>query len=425
MPSTPHEPQASTPRSGVRVVIDLRPLQSPDRAPVTAHYLRGLLAAYAAEPLDGESFVVILQAGLPDPTEDIAGLAVVGRRWIPPTRVLRAGASTLDPFLLRGASIGASRGAAHGAVCHLAGTRLPLASRLPVVATLLDLAPWELPHIFQSGPVAQFGERLRARMLQGAAAVIVGTDAVARAASRLVHVHRDRLHVIPLAPDPAMSATRGGARALAEALSTERRRLDLPDRYLVFSGRYDARTDLPTLFESLALLRDRPRPKSLAADTAWPPAVVMAVSRPDDVAALTRAAERRGLTGQLTYAPSLTPGRLATVMTGARAALVPAFCDSAGLTAIDAIACRTPVIASAVGALPEIVASTGVLVESRDPARLARAVEAIWTDDALHRTLREAAAGPGRPKTAWSDVARLTRAVYASVATGAAGAKPS
>ena len=424
MPSTrPIEgsDQFSQPRPtrGLRVVIDLRPLQCPERAPVTAHYLGGLLSAYAAEPLEGESFVVLLQTDLPDPTEDVGGLPVVGKRWIPPTSALRSAALTFEPFLLRGASIATARGAGGQAVYHLAGARQPLASRLPVVATLLDLAPWELPHVFQTSPAAQFGERLRSRMLQGAAAVIVGTESTARTATKLVHVHPNRLHVIPLPPQPAMSSIRGGGAALTEAIAAERRRLGLPDRYLVFTGRYDARTDLPTLFEALAQLRDKPRPKDLAADAGWPPSVVMASARPEDIAALARAATREGLTALLTYTPELPVGRLATLIAGARAALVPSVSDAAGLAAIDAIACGTPVIASAVGALPEIVASTGVVVESRDPARLARAIEAVWSDDRLHKTLADAITAQPRPS--WSEVARQTREVYAQVAARRAG----
>lgn len=398
--------------------MDMRPLQTPNRAPVTAAYLGGLLSAFAAEPLEGESFVALLQAGLPDPTEELSELPVASRRWLPSTRAFRVGALTVDPFLLRGASVATSRGADYGAVYHLAGTRLPFGSRLPVVATLLDLAPWELPHVFQTSLAARFGERLRQRMLQRAAAVIVGTESVARTAGRLLHLHADRMHVIPLVADPTMTATRNGAEALAAGLATERKRLHLPNRYLIFSGRFDARTDLPTLFDALALLGAQPRPKGLAKDAAWPPAVVFAAASPDDISALARAASRRGLSEHLTYAPNLPPSSLAALITGARAALVPSISDAAGLPAVDAIACGTPVIASAVGALPEIVAATGVLVEPRDPARLGRAIEAIWSDDSFHRSLQETAEGPARSQATWSDVARMTRSVYAAAAAG-------
>ena len=80
--------------------MDARPLQDPDRAPLTSLYLRGLLSAFDAEPLDGESFALLLQSDLDDPTGAFGRLEIVGRRLLPPTRFLRSGAMTVDPILL-------------------------------------------------------------------------------------------------------------------------------------------------------------------------------------------------------------------------------------------------------------------------------------------------------------------------------------
>ena len=91
---------------GVRVVVDVRPLQEPDRAPLTASYLEALLTALDADPRPGESFAFLLAADIEDPTPRFANLDVAGRRPLPPTRLLRSGALTVDPFLLRGAAIG-------------------------------------------------------------------------------------------------------------------------------------------------------------------------------------------------------------------------------------------------------------------------------------------------------------------------------
>src|SRR3954454_3711806 len=133
---------------GLRVVLDARPLQEPERAPTTAAYLGGLMGAFDAEPLAGESFALLLRSDLDDPTGQYANLAIVGRRLMPPTRLLRSAALTVDPFVLRGASLGAAwraeRSGASGAVYHTAAGAVPLLARIPTVVTLLDLAPWEL-----------------------------------------------------------------------------------------------------------------------------------------------------------------------------------------------------------------------------------------------------------------------------------------
>ena len=211
---------------GVRVVMDVRAMQEPARAPRTAAYLEGLLAGFDADPLTGESFAFLLASDEDDPTTRFENLEVIGRRMLPPVRLLRSGALTVDPFLLRGASLGAAwraeRGGAAGAVYHAAGGGLPIASRIPTVVTLLDLAPWEMPGAFQRGVASRFGQRLRGQLLRDAAAVLVGTDAVAQAARRLLHLKRERIHVVPLAPRPAYAAA-GSGRSTAAGGPGDRR----------------------------------------------------------------------------------------------------------------------------------------------------------------------------------------------------------
>ena len=403
--------------AGVRVVLDARPLQDPGRAPTTAAYLEGLLSGLDATPLAGESFAFLLQSDLDDPTARYPSLDVVGRRLLPPTRWLRSATLLVDPLLVRGASLGAAwraeRGGAAGAVYHTAGGAVPFRPSIPTVVSLLDLAPWELPAIFRRGPAGGLGQRLRGRLVRDAGAVIVGTAAVERLARRLVHIRRERLRVVPLAPRPAFPDAFDG---LGPPPADERDRLGLPERYLVYSGRYDARQDLPTLLRALARLAATPRPVSLPAGTAWPPRVLLVGATPDDRASLARASARDGVGESIAYAPALGAARLAALVRGARAAILPVVSESTGLPAIEAIATGTPVVASAVGALTEIVAGAGILVEPRDPERLAAALAAIWVDDGLHgRLVDEARDRAGAGRRTWSDVAADTRTVWAEV----------
>lgn len=424
---------------GVRVVMDVRALQEPVRAPRTAAYLEGLLGAFDADPLPGESFAFLLASDEDDPTARFTRLEVIGRRLMPPTRLLRSAALTVDPFVLRGASMGAAwraeRGGATGAVYHAAGGGLPIASRLPTVVTLLDLAPWEMPAAFQRGPMPRFGQRLRARLLRDAAAVLVGTDAVAEAARRLLHLRRDRIRVIPLAPRPAYAVGPEALGARAEAARVVTERLGLGARYLVYFGRHDVRQDLVTMTAALAELARSPRPSKLAAEADWPPRVLVLDATPEDRSALARIAARHGGGGQVVYAPVLDVDETAAVVAAARAVLLPVVSEASGQAAIDALAAGVPVIASAVGALPEIVGTAGILVEPRDRDRLVTALAAAWGDEPVRRRLvtavRDRATGRGgvasagsagstaSPARTWGDVAADVRAVYAEVGGGA------
>ena len=446
------EPPSHAPPAAARVVIDLRPLQEPERTPITAAYLRRLLTAFAADPLPGESFVPVLRLLRPDPTRepDLAGLAVAGRRRVlPTTRFLRSAGLTVDAFQLRGAELGSGHGyeqlGAAGVLYHTAGGAVPLGSDLPVVATLLDLAPWELPSIYAASPAARFGHRLRARILRDATRLIVCSDATAEAARRLVHIRPDRIAVVGLAAGEAFVPAAGRPDRVAGL----RARLGLPPRYFVFSGRYDARKDLGTLFRALAALREEapdtssrrrrtsptedaggpgsattraPRPRQAAQpedaeSVPWPPMVVLAgaqESEESDAPALARAAARHGVEDLVVLVPHLSPEDLAALEAGAEAAVFPAISEGTGLAVLETLAVGIPVVASRVGPLPELVGPAGIIVEPRDPARLAAALRAAWSGhihDQLRRVARQRASAGRRT---WADVARETREVYAA-----------
>ena len=410
--------------SGVRVVMDVRPLQDPEHAPVTAAYLDGLLGAVDASPLPGESFAFLLASDLDDPTARFDRLDIVGRRLLPPTRLLRSAALAVDPFFLRGASVGAGwrieKGGAAGVVYHAAGGAIPLASGLPVVVTLLDLAPWQLPKAYQRSATTRFGQRLRARLVREAAAVIVTSDAVGRSARQLVRVRRDHLRTIPLAPRaafrPAAADARGQRPGTGGAARAERERLGLPERYLVYAGRYDARQDLTTLLRALSLLASSGRPSSLPDGQAWPPRVCLLGATPADRASLARVAGREGVGDLLAYTPRLPVERAAALVAGARAALLPVVSEAVGLAAIEALAAGVPVVASAVGPMAELVGPAGILTEPGDPERLAAALATAWADDAVHDRLVDAALARSASLPTWHDVAERTRAVWADVA---------
>jgi glycosyltransferase involved in cell wall biosynthesis len=400
--------------AGVRVVVDVRAVQEPDQAPVTAAYLGRLLEAFAADPLPGESWVLLERADLPDPEPRLTGLPIAGRRIRPATRFLRAAAQTIDPFLVRGATFGTGwrigQTGAAGRVYHAAGTILPLGSSAPVVATLLDLAAWELPGAFQRSPAGRFGARLRAQLIREAATVVVGTQAVGERAVRGLRVAPERLRVVPLAArDAFVDAPAPDPR--------ERERLGLPDRYLVWAARHDARQDVPTLLAALGSLASAGRPADVPPDGPWPPRVLVIDASPDDRAALARAAARAGLGDAFAYAPALTAVRLAALVAGARAALAPVVAESAGLAVIEALAAGVPVVASAVGALPELIGPAGILVPPRAADRLAAALSAIWSDEGLHRGVAlEARARAGESPRRWRAVALDMRRLYAEAA---------
>ncbi|MFM7322903.1 MAG: glycosyltransferase, partial [Armatimonadota bacterium] len=75
--------------------------------------------------------------------------------------------------------------------------------------------------------------------------------------------------------------------------------------------------------------------------------------------------------------------------------VVPSRSEGLGLAAIEALAAGRPVVASAVGGLPEVVdPQVGVLVESENPEAIAREVRRLIEDPEL----RERLGAAGRAK---------------------------
>jgi glycosyltransferase involved in cell wall biosynthesis len=86
-----------------------------------------------------------------------------------------------------------------------------------------------------------------------------------------------------------------------------------------------------------------------------------------------------------------------------------------GLPAIEAMACGVPVIASRVGALPEVVGDAGVYVDPRDPESIAEQLRRVAEDHGLRQEL----ASRGLRRAAryhWSEVAARTAQAYLEAA---------
>ncbi len=75
----------------------------------------------------------------------------------------------------------------------------------------------------------------------------------------------------------------------------------------------------------------------------------------------------------------------------ARVCVMPSFKEALGTFAIEALAMKKPVVATRVGGIPEVVVDgeTGLLVEARDPAELARAIVRVLEDRELAEKLGE------------------------------------
>ena len=236
------------------------------------------------------------------------------------------------------------------------------------------------------------------RTLRVATRVIVPSEATRRDVIELYGVEADRIARIPLGVDTLTFRPPSD-----DEVRTVRRRFGIEGPYLVFLG-LDRRKNLPALAEAVRRMPARDRPT-----------LVLVGGRPWDPDGRDRVREALdgvppGSLGRVVLTGYVPDATKAALLGGADALVYPSLYEGFGLPVLEAMACGTPVIASDVAALPELVDGAGALVDPADPDGLAERIVTILADDELRGRLR--AAGIERASGyAWDETARRTAVV--------------
>ena len=229
-----------------------------------------------------------------------------------------------------------------------------------------------------SGERAEPAVRLRgeAEVVAAADRLVANTDEEARQLIELYAAEPGRVTVIN--PGVDLAVFRPGSQQQA------RQRLGLAQDgvVLVFAGRVQPLKAPDVVLHAAAqLIRADP---GLAARL-----TVAFVGGPSgagraDPDGLAELAANLGIAGCVRLEPPCPQRELADWYRAATLVMVPSYSESFGLVAVEAQACGTPVVAASVGGLRTAVRHglSGVLVDSRDPARYASAVGDLITQPA-------------------------------------------
>ncbi|MGW4566775.1 glycogen synthase [Streptomyces sp. NPDC004561] len=123
------------------------------------------------------------------------------------------------------------------------------------------------------------------------------------------------------------------------------------------------------------------------------------------------------------WIPQMLPRpEVVQLLTRAAVFVCPSVYEPLGIVNLEAMACGTPVVASRVGGIPEVVADgrTGLLVDVGDDpggfeAGLARALDTVLGDPEAARRMGEAGRTRAVGEFGWDAVARRTAALYEEI----------
>jgi D-inositol-3-phosphate glycosyltransferase len=186
-------------------------------------------------------------------------------------------------------------------------------------------------------------------------------------------------------------------------------------RVLLFAGRLEPLKGADTLLRAVAQLCDQPRFDD----------VITLVIGEDSGDGAAGGGERRrleavagghGLESRVRFLGAVEHEDLADYYALADVCVMPSLTETFGLVALEAQALGTPVVASAVGGLTEVVADgqTGILVAEREPQGFADAIARLLDDPALRAQMGDAARVRAATFT-WARAAARLAAIYRRV----------
>jgi glycosyltransferase involved in cell wall biosynthesis len=286
-----------------------------------------------------------------------------------------------------------------GELVHAPTLLVPPRRSRPLVVTIHDAVPWTHPQTLTARGV-RWHRRMAAIAARHADAVTVPTEAVGDELTHaLPQLSASRIHVLGA----------GVTRALVDDPSAQRRadvrrRLDLPERYVITLATLEPRKGLDVLVSALAAMGEGAPPLLAVGQLGWGGVELDSVAR--DAGLPAGAARALG---------HVDDADLAVVLREAEALVAPSRAEGFGLPLIEAMAVGTPVICSDIPAFREVAADAALLVPVGDPGALAAAMGRLTGDAGLRARL--VAAGLSRAAGFdWDRVARRAWQLYRDLA---------
>jgi len=283
-------------------------------------------------------------------------------------------------------------------------TYFPPPPRVPTLVTIHDTIAERFPRLVFPNRRLELFWRLKVLAASRRAALVltVSCDA-ATDISRHLWVSSARIRVVSEGIDAHF---RQPAPPGQVAEAPARFGLDPGTGFLLYVGGLSPHKNLDALIESLGRLRRDPALASLRLVIAGDYSRDSFYSAHTKLRALVAA---RGLEDAVTFTGFVTDDELVSLYRTAIALVLPSFIEGFGLPAAEALACGTPVVASAVGSLPEVVGDAGLFFDPKDGPGLDAALRRVVTDPALRADLaRRGLERAGR--FSWVRTAKLTLA---------------
>ncbi len=281
----------------------------------------------------------------------------------------------------------------HTWYAHLAGFLARMLYNVPYVATshsLEPLRPWKFDQLAEGYNVSTWIEKIG---LENADRVVAVSEMMKKDILDNFSVDPGRVTVI----HNGIDLETWNPRPLSDEL---RRRYGIAEDYVLFVGR-------PTAQKGMEYLID-------AADDI-PVQVVLEAMGADTKDYENRMMEKvKGKKNIVWIHENLGDVKNVELYTSARVFICPSVYEPFGIINLEAMACETPVVATAVGGIPEVVVpeETGILVDPADSGQIAAAVNRLLENPELAAEMGKRGRRRVEERFSWDSIAAQTRDMY-------------
>jgi glycosyltransferase involved in cell wall biosynthesis len=273
-------------------------------------------------------------------------------------------------------------------VIHATALAMPPRSA-PIVLTVHDLTFLHYPEHFSAAGRRFFRQSIA--LARREADLILCSSLATLDDCRAAGFEDDRLRHVPLGVDTV--------RAGPADVDRVRQAYSLDRPYVLWAGTMEPRKNLKGLVHAFGRLGGDAE-LVLVGPRGWK----------EDASRLLDALpeEKRRRVRALGFVPQANLGPL---YAGASAFCFPSLLEGFGLPVVEAMAQGTPVVTSRGTSTAEVTGGAGLLVDPRDPAQIAGALERVLTDEALAGRLRSAGLARAAEHT-WEQTALLVKGAY-------------
>ncbi len=366
----------------LRIVVDVRRVRDFG----IGTYIRGLLHALAAIDQSNEYILV----ALPEDEGSFSGL---------PPNFNTVTYRKSDSYSLNHVAFPLFLHRLQPSLVHIPLNQVPLFMMEPYVVTIHDMASL----LFEGGSGLRMQTRrfLLRRGLLRAKRIMAVSEATRRDVHDALGIPADRIRLVYNAPNPDFFRPAAGERARI----LERYQIDYP--FLLYAGNIRPQKNIPRLVEAFAVAREHLSRHPVYRDLH----LIIIGDEISRYPSVRRAVIQTRVEKAVRFLGFVPFEALRIFFESAALFVFPSLYEGFGLPPLEAMATGTPVVASNVSSLPEVLGDAALLVNPENVFEIARAIQEALLDEDLRGEL----IAKGKAQAArysWDRTAREVLEVY-------------